>query len=103
MAATTDVERRIDRALCVLLGELEDQPDIAERWETWTELERVDYSLMWDHLMASYLLELDELYWSGEMTAEQQAGYSRLLSALKQAYPIIERLNLYRPPVVLEI
>jgi hypothetical protein len=102
VVATTVVAARIERGLTAVLGETEYLWELDQRWERLTELEQVDFSLEWDHLMASYLVELDELYWGGEMTPEQQVRYLGLLDKLKQASPIVERRNLYRPPVLLE-
>ena len=67
------------------------------------ELERVDFSPQWDHLMADYLTELDDYYWDDKMTPEEKERYRTLLCTLKDRMPIIERLNLYRPPVLLEV
>ena len=73
------------------------------RYLTPEELKRVDFSLQWDHLMADYLTELDDYYWDDKMSPEEKEHYRELLCTLKDRMPIIERLNLYRPPVLLEV
>ncbi|MGH2355515.1 MAG: hypothetical protein ACRDI2_19155 [Chloroflexota bacterium] len=102
MVATTAVTARVERSLRAVRGELEDLPKVAEQWTSWTDLDRVDFSLEWDHLMADYLTELDEVYRGGQMTADQQACYRALVRQLKDAQPLVERLQLYPPPVSLD-
>lgn len=103
MAQTANVRLRVELKLRALLGSLDDLAEVAATWDSLSELDQVDFSLQWDHLMADYLTELDEYYWGGEMTPEQQEHYRELLCKLKEALPLIERLNLYRPPVLLEV
>ena len=52
--------------------------------------------------MASYLRELDRHWRTGEMSADQRERYRLLLRKLKDALPIFEQLNLYRPLVPLD-
>lgn len=103
MATTTEVTARVDRGLRSLLTEVADLPNLAAEWERLSDGERASIALDWDHLMATYLPELDRLYRSHEMNVEQQARYRTLLHTLHDALPIIERLALFRPPVALGV
>ncbi len=103
MVATAKIASRISRYLQAILANVEDLPVLAKEWEMLPDGERASDALQWDHLMADYLTELDEHYRAGRMTSPQQACYQDLLSKLKEAIPIIQKLNLYRPPVPLEI
>ncbi|MBI4492881.1 MAG: hypothetical protein HY690_08830 [Chloroflexi bacterium] len=102
MATKTDVSSRIERSLIATLAEVEDLPALATEWDTLAEGVRASLSLEWDHLMADYLTELDEYFRAGQMTSDQPTRYRALLCKLKAALPIIEQLNLYRPPVALD-
>lgn len=102
MVATPAVTARIDRGLRSLLAEVEDLPSLAVEWEQLPESERASVALDWDHLLASYLNELDHAYRTGEMTADQQARYRALLGRLRDAKPLLERLDFFRPLVSLD-
>ncbi|MBI3979721.1 MAG: hypothetical protein HY331_16190 [Chloroflexi bacterium] len=102
MATTTRIDKRIERSLHAVTAETDDLPTVAAEWASLSDGERAAVSLDWDHLMADYLTELDEYYRSGEMTLIQQVRYRELLRKLKEALPIITRLNFYPPPVSLE-
>jgi hypothetical protein len=102
MVATATIRERIDARLRAVAGQLSELAEIAADWDTLADLERVDFSLEWDHLMADYLTLLDEWYWAGRMSAGQQTCYRDLLQDLRMVMPIIDRLGLYRPSVLLE-
>ena len=102
MATTTDVTNRLDRSLHVLLAEVEDLPRVASEWHERPEWEQVSFSLDWDHLMASYLIELQEAHLSGDMSDSQGEQYRGLLRELKSAMPLIARLQLYPPTIDLD-
>lgn len=100
MAATLDLNAEIDRDLDMLLGAVEeDLVWAATEWETLPDLERVDFALEWDHLMADYLTQLDDYARVGLLTDEQCARFETLRTLLREKMPLIERLDLYRPPV----
>lgn len=101
MAATAAVATRVNHFLDALVANVGDLPALAEEWEALPEGDRVSTALHWDHLMADYLVELDEYYRRGEMTSDQQARYRELLAKLKDAAPLIRQLKLYPPPVPL--
>jgi hypothetical protein len=64
--------------------------------------ERASVSLDWDHMMADYLTEVDEYWRAGQLTDAQAARYADLRRKLREALPLIEKLNFYRPPVPLD-
>jgi hypothetical protein len=103
MATAANVTHRIERSLSALLAEIEDLPNVSAEWHAWPDGERASFSLSWDHLMADYLTELDEYARAGAMTPEQERRYRDLLCKLKEALPLIQRLNLYPPPVSLDV
>lgn len=103
MAATTAVAEHIDSGLRVLLADVDDLSNVAAEWDDWPDGERASFCLRWDHLMATYLTELDQRYRSGEMDDGQRAAYQALLRKLDRALPLVEQLNLYRPPMSLSV
>ncbi|MGI8689502.1 MAG: hypothetical protein ACR2M3_13090 [Thermomicrobiales bacterium] len=102
MATTTEITSRVERSLSALLAELDWLPNTAAEWDGLSDTEQVSISLDWDHLIADYLTELDEFYHAGKMTAEQRERYHLMLHKLKDARPIFEQLNLYRPTIPLD-
>ncbi len=103
MAQRTEVIERAERDLDVIHGFVDDLPDLMEEWETLEESDRTSTSLDWDHLMADYLVELEEYYNAGQLTDEQRSSYREILCKLQEVMPIIEKLKWYRPPVSLEV
>ena len=103
MAAQTELNERIDSQLRAVRLTAADLPEVAAEWDRLADGERASWSLEWDHLIADYLTDLDECERAGHMTAEQHIDYRDLLGVLEQMLPIIERLNLYRPPVSLDL
>ncbi len=97
MVATPAVAARIERSLRSLLAEVEDLPSLAVDWGQLPESERASIALDWDHLLASYLTELNHAYRAGEMTAEQRVRYQTLLRKLRDAGPLMARLDFPRP------
>jgi hypothetical protein len=102
MALQADVNERIDRRIYAISATIPDVVELATQWDRLSDDERASFSLDWDHLMGDYLTELDEHARAGRMTAKQRAEYATLLAELARTLPLIERLNLYRPPVSLE-
>ena len=74
-----------------------DLPEILEEWDDLADGERASLSLDWDHLMGSYLAELEEYRRAGVLSEEQERAYERLRGELEENFPVIERLNFYRP------
>ena len=100
MPAKTVTDQRIEIGLEPLRLMLGDLPEVAEEWPHLGDGERASWTLDWDQLMGSYLTLLEEYYRAGGMTADQQRRYQELLRELQEALPLIERLNLYPPPVL---
>jgi hypothetical protein len=103
MATTTEISGRIERSLHALIAELDWLPNTVAEWDEMSDGEQVSISLDWDHLIADYLTELDEFYRADKMSMEQRERYYVLLQKLRDARPLFERLNLYRPMVSLDI
>ncbi|MDQ2785297.1 MAG: hypothetical protein M3Y58_09890 [Chloroflexota bacterium] len=103
MAAKTEVTDRVERRLSGILAEVDWLPNTAAEWNELPDGERASISMDWDHLMADYLPEIHNAYHADQMTPDQRARYYELLHKLKDAQPIFERLNLYRPTIPLDI
>ncbi|MBI4493562.1 MAG: hypothetical protein HY690_12300 [Chloroflexi bacterium] len=102
MAQTTDMNTRTAIRLREITAEVEWLPELAARWEEMPDLERDTWYLEWHELMAR-LEGLDQVYRAGTMTAEQGAQYRALLGKLKETLPILCRLRLTLPRVVLDV
>jgi hypothetical protein len=102
MVATPEVAARIERKLRAIAAEVDDLPNVEAEWETLPDWNQASIAIEWAHLMADYLTELDELNRDRSMSDDQQLRYCAMLHALAAAMPIIERLDLYRPPIPLE-
>ena len=102
MAAPTTTDERIAIGLESLRLTLAELPEVAGEWARLPDGEWASWSLDWDQLMATYLPLLERSYRSGAMTPDQQARYREILRQLKEALPLIQRLQLYPPPVPLE-
>lgn len=76
--------------------------DVAAEWKILSKEERVEESLHWAHLMADFLPELYGYRCDELLSEEQHERYEELRGRLKEALPLIETLNLYRPPVPLD-
>ncbi len=100
MAAETRVISRIDTTLRAIIAEVGDLPDRASAWDNETDDNQVAFHLEWKELM-DRLEGLDRACRDKQMTADQQILFRSLLRNLREALPIVERLDLYRPPVAL--
>jgi hypothetical protein len=102
MVATATIVDRIESGLTLVTGDIRALADLELEWDQLDESVRASLSLEWSHSMADYLVELDEKYRAGEMTPPQRERYQLLIGELKDALPIIERLDIRRPPVRLD-
>ncbi len=103
MAATPALTDLTERRLDLLLAEIVELPTTSAAWDSIEEWERASISLEWSHLMADYLTQIDEHYRGDGVATDQRTRYQELLRKLRDALPIVERLNLYRPPVSLDL
>jgi len=103
MAAQTTIGRAISADIEAVYNAANDLKSVSADWAALSEVERVTGSLDWDQAMASYLPLLDRAYRAGQMTEDEQAQYRLLLGKLKELLPTVTRLNLYRPPVILDL
>ena len=99
MATKTEIAGRADRDIEAVLFFNRDLPEILEEWDDLADGERASLSMEWDHLMGSYLAELEDYRRAGALSAAQEDSYRRLREELRDNLPVIERLNFYRPPV----
>ena len=102
MVTTTEIALRAERDLLALLTEIDDLSAVAEEWPATLDGERASIALDCDHLMATYLKELNGYWRAGQLSAEQEARYAVVRRKLREAMPLIERLDFYRPPVPLD-
>jgi hypothetical protein len=103
MVTTTEINSRIETGLHALIAEVDWLPNTAAEWDTLSDAAQVSIALDWDHLIGTYLAELDRFYHAGTMTTVQRERYDVLLQKLRDAQPLFERLNLYRPTISLDI
>lgn len=102
MVATATGADRIESGLTLLVGDIRALADLEREWGQLDDGVQASLSLEWALLMADYLVELDENYYANEMTPTQRERYHLLIGELKDALPIIKRLNLRRPMVRLD-
>jgi hypothetical protein len=102
MAATTDVMRRIDLDLHAVGAEADFLPELAGAWADETDANRFVWHEEWLDLMGR-LAGLEREFRGGAMTPSQEARYHALLRKLKEALPILRRLDLPLPSVPLEV
>lgn len=96
-----DIEERISQKIDFLLYAVKDLHEIAAEWDKASDQDRVADSLYWDQYMGTYLVELEDLAKAGKLSGQQRERYAQLKSKLREAMPLIEELNFYRPPVEL--
>lgn len=89
----------LDGYLSSVSAELAWLPEWEELWPDEPEDNRVTYHLEWDNLMGA-VAALEQAEHAGLLTDEQRERYRALLDRLREVMPIIERLNLTRPPVL---
>ncbi len=93
----------IDNDLRIITTEIEAlrelASDPAEAEDSWRVY---DFSIGWGVLISGRLKRVEHYYRLGELTETQEARYRELRRELKEAMPLIERLNLGWPHVPLE-
>ncbi len=101
MATTTDVHRRAELNLETIGLMLGDLPEISAEGGDLSSDERISWSLDWSNEMAG--LDLLAGYAADGLLTEHQCGRLRdLRRKLEAAQPIIQRLGLQAPSVVVE-
>jgi hypothetical protein len=84
-----------------LFAEVNDLPSVAAEWNALPAPTRASVALDWDHLLADYLVELEEHRRAGALSAAQAERYEELRHRLQTALPIIRRLGFAPVPVPL--
>ena len=98
--ATEATLRHIDTDLWNIEAEVDHLPVLAETWNDLSDSNQVSYFLEWDNLMGM-LKFLMQAYSAGDMTPPQKARYKALVSKLKKHKPIIDRLELSVPKILI--
>lgn len=101
MATAAEVLTRVPGYFEDIGAELDFLPELAEQWESESIHTRLDYMLEWDELM-DRLTILDQAYRSDIMTPAQQDQFDALLRKFRALHPVIQRLELYVPPIAVE-
>jgi hypothetical protein len=92
----------VDADLEVLFAQVEALRELAADPDQAQDRARVyDFSIRWGTFVHGRLERLAYYRHRGDLTAEQQAHYEKLCTQLRQALPVIDRLGLARPGVVL--
>ena len=81
---------------------LEELSDAAKRWDIMPDWEQADWSLEWDQFMNALEHVLSPAFDGGTMSIDQRLRYQALLVGLQAGLPLIQQLNLTRPPVSLD-
>ena len=102
MATATEVSERIDRTILYLSAELDDLPNVVAEWDALPGWNRAPVAIDWDNMLAGMLPELDRYACSGELSSKQHEQYRELRRKLREALPLIERLDFHRPTVALQ-
>ena len=66
-------------------------PQVATEFETWDEMERLDFLMEWP-IQEDYLELLTELIAGSEPTPEQRSRFDDLLSIVEHGRPILDAL-----------
>jgi len=102
MVTSSRIAQQVDRDLQRLNGELDFLPDLAMDWDEETIENRIIWNAEWGQLM-TFLMALHRAYQSGHMGEEQHARYVALAHRLREALPLLRRLELVeRFPVPLD-
>jgi hypothetical protein len=92
----------VDADLDVLFAQLQALRELAGASDQAQDRARVyDFSIRWGTFVHGRLERLAYYQHRGELAAEQQARYAQLCTQLRQALPLIDRLDLARPDGVL--
>lgn len=100
MATTTEARERAESYLRFAEAIVEDLPEVAEEWDGLGVDGQMSFSLEWSNEMSG-LARLSEYSSRGQLTGKQQERYAKLRGKLKEIFPLVEKLDLYRPPIKL--
>ena len=101
MATNADAIMRVDTTLRVVTAEVDFLPERAEDWEQESDDNRIGFYLEWKEFM-DRLDDVSDLYRRGQLTSDQHRRYQELLEDLSQSLPIIRRLELVLPSMLLK-
>lgn len=93
----------VDEDLDMLFSEVEALHRLAGDPQAAADRARVyDFSIRWGTLLAGRLPRIDHYHRRGDLTPDERARYAALRTALREALPMMERLDIARPTVPLE-
>ena len=75
-------------------------PDVAERWDNWSEDEQADFTLEWMGLM-DHLFYPSEQVEAGTAAPEQVTAFRQIQADLRASAEILQTLELHVPPELL--
>ena len=87
----TDISARIDNYLTYLLNVMDYLPEIDAEWDTWDDIQQLDFVFEWD-IKRDRLSQLEDWAEQGLMTADQRERFRRLLDVMDDRRPILDRL-----------
>lgn len=96
MVTKAEAQQRVVRDLEIIGLQLADLPEVANEWADLPEPERLSWALDWSNDM-SKLEHLGHYAAQGLLTIEQQERYRQLAQQVREVFPLLERLTLYRP------
>ncbi len=102
MATTAERRQRALMYLRTLDLMVNDLPEVAEEWDRLSDGERESWSLDWGNEMAG-LKSLAHFAAEGALTPSEYSQYQEVLRRLLAALPIVDRLNLRRPSMPLNV
>jgi hypothetical protein len=91
VAVPTNVSAWIDNYLDHLFDVMNDLPEIAAEWDSWDDLEQLDFVVEWG-IKRDRLLQLKNWDLQGLFTTDQQDRYRTLLDLLERRQPILDKL-----------
>lgn len=103
MATPAEITERIDGDIEAIEDMVAELNDVARDWAELPESVLVAWCLDWDQAMGTILPSLAQASAESNMSSAQRARYQAVLVQLRRAMPIVERLDLYRPPVPIDL
>jgi hypothetical protein len=91
VAVPTNVSAWIDDYLDYLFDVMNDLPKIVAEWDSWDDLEQLDFVVEWD-IKRDRLLQLKNWDSQGLFAAALQDRYGELLDLLERQQPILDKL-----------
>jgi hypothetical protein len=91
VAAPPNVAAWIDDCLTYLFNVMDDLPEIDAEWDSWDDIEQLDFVIEWD-IKRDRLGQLADWEKQRLLTSAQLQRYRYLLEVMNQRQPILDRL-----------